>query len=240
MYFSPYIQLGIGIAGALVILPVLLLLVARALRIEFITKFFIFFDPWFSIVKFKIGAVTYGLGWLPIGCYVKYIAPPTSSIATLKLFHASFLILHIIIVLASISWIGDNFNHSVSYVINIVIELFNLMTFRNDSMNSIQVIKSNMNKMTNVVALGTTLTTLCFLWTLLWETFSKGFSKKVSNYMMLLIFVSWFFVTIRVCLYVSLHFILDVLKGYIYTSSVLFFLSLSFFSLIKYTDKKNH
>jgi len=36
-----------------------------------VDKFYLFFDPWFSIVKKKIGDTTYGIGWLPLGGYVK-------------------------------------------------------------------------------------------------------------------------------------------------------------------------
>src|SRR6476660_8773611 len=36
-----------------------------------VEKFFLFFDPWFSLVKKKIGDTVYGIGWLPLGGYVK-------------------------------------------------------------------------------------------------------------------------------------------------------------------------
>lgn len=36
-----------------------------------VEKFYLFFNPWFSIFKFKIGETEYGLGWLPLGGYVK-------------------------------------------------------------------------------------------------------------------------------------------------------------------------
>jgi regulator of sigma E protease len=36
-----------------------------------VEKFYLFFDPWFSIFKKKIGATEYGIGWLPLGGYVK-------------------------------------------------------------------------------------------------------------------------------------------------------------------------
>lgn len=36
-----------------------------------VEKFFIFFDPWFAIFKTKIGDTLYGIGWLPLGGYVK-------------------------------------------------------------------------------------------------------------------------------------------------------------------------
>ncbi len=36
-----------------------------------VEKFFLFFDPWFSLVKKKVGDTVYGIGWLPLGGYVK-------------------------------------------------------------------------------------------------------------------------------------------------------------------------
>ncbi|WP_185865921.1 RIP metalloprotease RseP [Blattabacterium cuenoti] len=36
-----------------------------------VEKFFLFFDPWFSLFKKKIGHTIYGIGWLPLGGYVK-------------------------------------------------------------------------------------------------------------------------------------------------------------------------
>ena len=36
-----------------------------------VEKFYLFFDPWFSVVKKKIGDTVYGIGWLPLGGYVK-------------------------------------------------------------------------------------------------------------------------------------------------------------------------
>ena len=36
-----------------------------------VEKFFLFFDPWFSLFKKKIGDTVYGIGWLPLGGYVK-------------------------------------------------------------------------------------------------------------------------------------------------------------------------
>ena len=36
-----------------------------------VEKFYLFFDPWFSIVKKKVGDTEYGIGWLPLGGYVK-------------------------------------------------------------------------------------------------------------------------------------------------------------------------
>ena len=39
-----------------------------ATRVE---KFYLFFDPWFSLFKYKKGETEYGIGWLPLGGYVK-------------------------------------------------------------------------------------------------------------------------------------------------------------------------
>jgi len=36
-----------------------------------VEKFYLFFDPWFSVLKKKIGDTEYGVGWLPLGGYVK-------------------------------------------------------------------------------------------------------------------------------------------------------------------------
>ena len=36
-----------------------------------VEKFYLFFDPWFSIAKKKVGDTIYGIGWLPLGGYVK-------------------------------------------------------------------------------------------------------------------------------------------------------------------------
>ncbi|MGB0592732.1 MAG: RIP metalloprotease RseP [Flavobacteriales bacterium] len=36
-----------------------------------VEKFYLFFDPWFSIFKKKVGDTEYGVGWLPLGGYVK-------------------------------------------------------------------------------------------------------------------------------------------------------------------------
>lgn len=36
-----------------------------------VEKFYLFFDPYFSVIKKKIGETEYGIGWLPLGGYVK-------------------------------------------------------------------------------------------------------------------------------------------------------------------------
>ncbi|MBC8321285.1 MAG: RIP metalloprotease RseP [Bacteroidetes bacterium] len=36
-----------------------------------VEKFYLFFNPWFSVFKFNFKGTEYGLGWLPLGGYVK-------------------------------------------------------------------------------------------------------------------------------------------------------------------------
>jgi regulator of sigma E protease len=36
-----------------------------------VEKFYLFFNPWFALIKFKKGETEYGIGWLPLGGYVK-------------------------------------------------------------------------------------------------------------------------------------------------------------------------
>jgi regulator of sigma E protease len=43
---------------------------ARIFKIR-VEKFYLFFDPWFSLFKFKKGDTEYGVGWVPLGGYVK-------------------------------------------------------------------------------------------------------------------------------------------------------------------------
>ena len=70
---------NVGIKAAQLILSLSLLVIVHEFghflpakifkcRVE---KFFLFFDPWFALVKKKIGDTVYGIGWLPLGGYVK-------------------------------------------------------------------------------------------------------------------------------------------------------------------------
>jgi regulator of sigma E protease len=45
-------------------------LLARLFKTR-VEKFYLFFNPWFSLFKKKIGETEYGIGWLPLGGYVK-------------------------------------------------------------------------------------------------------------------------------------------------------------------------
>jgi regulator of sigma E protease len=42
---------------------------ARIFKIR-VEKFYLFFNPWFSLFKFRKGETEYGIGWLPLGGYV--------------------------------------------------------------------------------------------------------------------------------------------------------------------------
>lgn len=70
---------GVGLQAGQLILSLSILVILHELghfipakifgcRVE---KFYLFFDPWFSIAKKKIGDTIYGIGWLPLGGYVK-------------------------------------------------------------------------------------------------------------------------------------------------------------------------
>lgn len=69
----------VGLQAAQLILSLSILVVIHELghyltakwfkcRVE---KFYLFFDPWFSLFKKKVGETEYGVGWLPLGGYVK-------------------------------------------------------------------------------------------------------------------------------------------------------------------------
>ena len=70
-------SVGLKVAQLLLSLSILILLhefghyiTARWFKCR-VDKFYLFFDPWFSIVKKKIGDTVYGIGWLPLGGYCK-------------------------------------------------------------------------------------------------------------------------------------------------------------------------
>lgn len=70
-------QVGLQAGQLLLALAILILLhefghfiTARWFKCR-VDKFYLFFDPWFSIVKKKIGDTVYGIGWLPLGGYCK-------------------------------------------------------------------------------------------------------------------------------------------------------------------------
>ncbi len=50
-----------------------------------VEKFYLFFDPGFSLLKFKKGETEYGIGWLPLGGYVKIAGMIDESMDTEQL-----------------------------------------------------------------------------------------------------------------------------------------------------------
>ena len=50
-----------------------------------VEKFYLFFDVKFSLFKKKIGETVYGLGWLPLGGYVKIAGMIDESLDTEQL-----------------------------------------------------------------------------------------------------------------------------------------------------------
>ena len=56
-------------------------IVARIFKIR-VEKFYIFFDPWFSLFKFRRGDTEYGIGWIPFGGYVKIAGMIDESLDT--------------------------------------------------------------------------------------------------------------------------------------------------------------
>jgi regulator of sigma E protease len=72
-----WMEFGIKAAQLLLSLSILIIfhefghyITARWFRCR-VEKFFLFFDPWFAIAKKKVGETVYGIGWLPLGGYVK-------------------------------------------------------------------------------------------------------------------------------------------------------------------------
>ena len=50
-----------------------------------VEKFYLFFDPWFSLLKTQKGDTEYGIGWLPLGGYVKLSGMVDESLDTAQL-----------------------------------------------------------------------------------------------------------------------------------------------------------
>ncbi|PCJ00847.1 MAG: RIP metalloprotease RseP [Flavobacteriales bacterium] len=63
-------QLLLGISILVVLHEFGHYIAARAFKTK-VESFYLFFNPWFSIWKKKIGDTEYGIGWLPLGGYVK-------------------------------------------------------------------------------------------------------------------------------------------------------------------------
>ncbi|WP_185864378.1 RIP metalloprotease RseP [Blattabacterium cuenoti] len=64
------IQLLLSISTLIIVHELGHFILAKIFKVR-VEKFFLFFNPWFSIFSKKIGDTIYGLGWLPLGGYVK-------------------------------------------------------------------------------------------------------------------------------------------------------------------------
>jgi len=63
-------QLLLGISILVILHEFGHFIAAKAFKTK-VESFYLFFNPWFSLVKKKIGETEYGIGWLPLGGYVK-------------------------------------------------------------------------------------------------------------------------------------------------------------------------
>lgn len=68
--FIRFIQLFLSISTLIIVHELGHFILAKAFKVR-VERFFLFFDPWFSIFSKKIGDTIYGIGWLPLGGYVK-------------------------------------------------------------------------------------------------------------------------------------------------------------------------
>ena len=64
------VQLLLSLSSLVIIHEFGHFIAAKAFKTR-VEKFYLFFNPWFSIFKFKYGETEYGIGWLPLGGYVK-------------------------------------------------------------------------------------------------------------------------------------------------------------------------
>lgn len=64
------VQLLLSLAILVIVHELGHFIAARIFKVR-VERFYLFFNPWFSIFKFKYGDTTYGMGWVPLGGYVK-------------------------------------------------------------------------------------------------------------------------------------------------------------------------
>ena len=78
-------QLILGLSILIILHELGHFLAARAFGIK-VDKFYLFFDAWnFSLFKFNYKGVEYGIGWLPLGGYVKIAGMIDESMDTEQL-----------------------------------------------------------------------------------------------------------------------------------------------------------
>ncbi|MCB9363908.1 MAG: RIP metalloprotease RseP [Flavobacteriales bacterium] len=69
-YVIQAVQFLLGISILVILHEFGHFIAAKAFKTR-VEAFYLFFNPWFSLVKKKIGDTEYGIGWLPLGGYVK-------------------------------------------------------------------------------------------------------------------------------------------------------------------------
>ena len=69
---STILQLTASLSILVLVHELVHFIFARIFKVR-VNKFYIFFNPWFSLFKFKPknSDTEYGIGWLPLGGYVK-------------------------------------------------------------------------------------------------------------------------------------------------------------------------
>lgn len=77
--FVRFIQLFFSISTLIIVHELGHFILAKAFKVR-VERFFLFFDPWFSIFSKKIGETIYGIGWLPLGGYVKITGMVTDNV----------------------------------------------------------------------------------------------------------------------------------------------------------------
>lgn len=65
-----YLQLFLSLCFLIILHELGHFIPAKIFKVR-VEKFYLFFDPVFSVIKKKIGETEYGIGWLPLGGYVK-------------------------------------------------------------------------------------------------------------------------------------------------------------------------
>jgi len=79
--FIKVVQLLLSLAILVIFHELGHFIAARIFKIR-VEKFYLFFDAWFSLFKFKKGETEYGIGWIPLGGYVKIAGMIDESLDT--------------------------------------------------------------------------------------------------------------------------------------------------------------
>lgn len=230
--------MGIGTGIAIVAFPFFSVLFARLLRFNYVEKFFVFYDPWISIVKIKIGKTIFGLGWLPLGSYIRYNRPPNFSEIKFKIYYLSHLISFFLTIFIGLCLADKEFTKAWESFVNTLVELYNLAAFQRAGKHSLRIIQDNMRNIDNIIPFWTCITCIFSIWGTLWETFSKIFSDKVGKNLSFLGLAVIIIIVLRIFILISFHSFLSFFKGCVYTSIVLFLFVCIWGYAINAVDKK--